>query len=169
MDLEDYVTSGLSVELNNGQTRLLAGTGNSATDVLSFGCCSRELLENAKKNIQEHFICIGLMERFDETLILLKRFCGWKTPYYARYNVNKKRRSKSNVSEKTIEQIKSVNELDIELYQFVKERFDEQITQERYFDLEVKAFKATNSLAYQPYAKINSFTRYAARKASKVI
>jgi len=58
ISLKDYVISGISTELDNGQTRLLSGMKN-----VDFGCCPREMLEIAKKNLREHFAVIGLMER----------------------------------------------------------------------------------------------------------
>ena len=74
MSLKDYVSSGLAKELDNGQVRLLAG--RKADECFAIGQCSKDLLEMAKKNLQEHFIVVGLTERFDETLILWKRSFG---------------------------------------------------------------------------------------------
>ena len=82
--LEDFVFY-KPTEIMNGQTRVLAGV----SDVYSFfkmgresvplGKCDDEILETAKRNLKK-FAVVGLMERFDKTMILLKRSLGWETP-----------------------------------------------------------------------------------------
>lgn len=44
-----------------------------------YGQCSPEMLESAKKNLQD-FAAVGLTERYNETLILLKRAFNWHNP-----------------------------------------------------------------------------------------
>ena len=77
MTLADYASSGMSPELNNGQTRLLSGVEN-LNKLTGFEPCIPEMLERAKKNLKEHFSVVGLSERFDETLIILRKVFGWK-------------------------------------------------------------------------------------------
>ena len=84
--------------MTNGQTRQLAGFPN---DIASFDTLRAmsvkasdlknedELLEIAKKNLKKHFIIVGLVECFDESIILLRKQLGMKSLNYLRKNVGK--------------------------------------------------------------------------------
>ncbi|MCL4396622.1 MAG: sulfotransferase family protein [Chloroflexi bacterium] len=75
MTLLDYATSGLSGELENDQTRLIAGRDPGD---------GGEMLRIAKANVREQFTVVGLLERFDESLLLMKKRLGWRNIYYVR-------------------------------------------------------------------------------------
>ncbi|MBI4530369.1 MAG: sulfotransferase family 2 domain-containing protein [Candidatus Latescibacteria bacterium] len=125
MSLEEYVSSGISTEVNNGQTRLLSGAGGG----IGFGECSGELLELAVRNIRDHFAVVGFSERFDETLILMKRVIDWRhLPFYIKQNVTKERPSVEGIPRRTISTIEKYNELDCELYASAKRSFEETLT-----------------------------------------
>lgn len=68
LDLAGYVASGLSGELSNGMTRMLAGLEDFHGAVVN-----RAVLELAKRNIEDHFDAVLLSERFDEGLLLLSK------------------------------------------------------------------------------------------------
>lgn len=152
MSLKDYVCSEISIELDNDQTRLLAG--RHKTDV-GFGKCSSNVLETAKKNIEEHFAVVGISEKFDETLILLKKLFGWKLPFYIKANVTTNRLLKKEIAEDTLKVIEKHNELDIELYTYAKKRLEQLIIQQGpSFERELELFKLLN----KPYGKVFSFS-----------
>ena len=118
IELEEYVASGISPEINNGQVRLLS------TISCSFGNCSQEMLEQAKNNISRHFSAIGTLEDFDKFLLLLKKKLSWNGyPLYRRKNVTSKRPSLNSFSASTIKTIEKYNQLDIEMYKLVKHEF----------------------------------------------
>lgn len=121
MDIGEFVASGISDETDNGQTRLISGAGDS----IPFGECSPDLLQIAKKNISEHFAFVGLSERFDESLLIMKDMFGWKNPYYKSRNVAKSPVSKESLSKEIQEIITKYNELDLQLYDFAEKRFVE--------------------------------------------
>ena len=75
LTLKKYISNKLSCELNNGQTRILAGLDWH----VPFGECTRELLDKAKKNLEKYFVAVGLTEKFNEFLQLLNLKLGWKT------------------------------------------------------------------------------------------
>lgn len=152
MSLKDYVCSGISPELDNGQTKLLSTT----TAVNSYTQGSNEMLESAKKNIKEHFALVGLTERFDETLILLKRSLNWTPPFYTKQKVTKNRPIKEDVSKDILKLIEKSNELDIELYKYVENLLKEQINQSANFlETELKQFQFLNGF----YSKLDGFYR----------
>jgi Sulfotransferase family len=163
MSLPDFIQSGIKKDMDNCQTRFLSGKGQS----IAYGECSRELLEIAKKNIQEKFAVAGLLERYDETLILYKKYLGWNFPLYIKENITYKKPKLGEISETALAVIKKYNEYDLELYQYVKERFEELIGQQSEdFARELKEFKSFNT--YQPLVKSYYFYRSALGKINSL-
>ena len=120
MDIEEYVASGISKESNNGQVRLITTTD------CSFGNCSQEMLQQAKENLSQYFSAIGILEDFDKFLLLLKKKLNWKGySFYSKKNVTSKRPSLKSLSSSTIKTIEKYNQLDMEMYAFVKQGFNE--------------------------------------------
>ncbi len=143
MSLKDYVSSGITKELDNSQARLLSSI---AADI-PFGECSPDVLESAKRNLEEHFAVIGLADKFDETLILLKRAFNWRTPFYIKANITKNRPLKEDISQETLDIIKNYNELDIELFNYAKQKFEEQINQlGKSFEIEMAQLNLLNRI-----------------------
>jgi hypothetical protein len=138
VSLEKFVETGVDkTQVENGQTRQLAPvldrdpTGEDA--------------EIALRNLQS-FVVVGLTEQFDESLILMKRQLGWRTPYYLSRNVASEDPAVSKtISSEAIELIREKNELDLELYAEAKRLFERLIDrQEVSFTREVRRFKALN-------------------------
>jgi hypothetical protein len=118
MTLRDYVASGITGELANGQTALLAGQKQDAPS----GDLS--LLECAQANIMSHFAAAGVIEDFDRTIILFKLALGWRKPLvYESANVTAGRPDANAIDEETLEAIRSQNRLDELLYRFIRDRF----------------------------------------------
>src|SRR5438876_241275 len=87
MTLRDFVESGISRELDNGQCAWL---GWSVDLVARGDRTSPELLARAKRHLEEWFVIAGITERFDETLLLLKDRLGWtRSIYYREENVTR--------------------------------------------------------------------------------
>jgi hypothetical protein len=120
MSLGDYATSGLSVELENGQVQLLAGLWNLRIEI------TRDHLATALANLDAHVSVAGLAERFDESLLLMRRACGWRLPLYASENVAPASARKP-IDPDVRAEIERRNSLDRELYSHVQERLEEQI------------------------------------------
>ena len=131
-DLHDrFVRSGLSLremvehhpELlrDSGQVRLLAGVD------VPFGGVTREHLELAKANIEQHFPVVGLLERFDESLLMMAKEFAWSTPYYQRQNTTAVRPTVPELDPETRSAIERHNELDAELWDFARARLQRRI------------------------------------------
>ncbi len=148
--LLDYVESGISTELNNGQVRSISGTVKS----VEFGKCTETMLEQAWENIEKYFAGVGILEKFDESLILFRNTLGWKGwPYYMKRNITKSRSAVSDVPVKTIEAIKEYNRLDIELYNESMGKFNEKFNADINKNLRcLKRLKMLNK-AYKIYQK----------------
>ena len=105
----------------------------------------RGLLERAKRNLESHDV-IGLTERFDESLLLLRERYGWPVwrTLYRPKNIGKGRQNAPNFSPDQLEAIRANNELDIELYDFACELFEERLLQLSRADQKLKRFRHLN-------------------------
>jgi hypothetical protein len=87
-------------------------------------------LDLAKYNIENHFLTVGLTEKFDESMIILKLLLNWKKyPVYEIANANLKKENLISPSAKKT--INDFNQFDIELYDFVIKRFGNEFSQSR--------------------------------------
>lgn len=145
LSLADYIRSGISKEMDNGQTRAIAGDTSTP-----FGQCTEDMLRAAQRNIEEYFAVTGLTERFDEALILLRRALAWSHLCYVRANVSPSRSSLEELPRATVRLIEEHTALDRELYAFVRQRFDETISRMPSFDRELQRFRTLNRL-YRPW------------------
>lgn len=101
----------------NLQCRFISGIGIS-------GNCDERVLEVAKENLTRAFRVVGLCERFQESLWLMMASFGWKVPFYENRKVAKVRPAiESNV----INTIREHNRFDLELYEFGKKLFEENL------------------------------------------
>jgi hypothetical protein len=149
MDLKEFARSGLSRELDNFQTRLLAGE-----EKVGLRQCSHSSLERAKENMNNHFGIIGISEMFDESLLLMKKAFGWNSTYYVKSNVTKNRPSKKEIPRETLDVIEENNSLDVELYKYIRGKFEDLLDQEgSIFEGELKEFRAAN-LIYGYYHRV---------------
>jgi hypothetical protein len=133
---EEFVRTWIS-RRDNLQTRMVSG------ELANPDRCTEATLGQAKRNIDEHFASVGLTERFDETILLWGRVLGWRKVHYVPVNVTSGG-SKSPVPANVIRLIEELNELDSELYRFVKERFEEQLSRYPSLDSDVARFRNRN-------------------------
>ncbi len=113
MSLADYVMHSNCPELDNGQTRLLAGIDGE----IPFGQLTDDVLERAQRNLREYFPVVGVAERFDESLLLLQRLLGWRLPpVYCRQHVTVSRPRREALPASLIESIRACTRYDQILY-----------------------------------------------------
>ena len=101
--------------------------------------------EAAREQILNNFSFIGLMENYDESLLILEKMHGGLHPVYEKSNEKKYEKGKielSDFSEHQIEQLRKNNEEDLKLYHFLKEDYYPSI-REKYqiSDNELQKFK----------------------------
>ena len=68
--------------------------------------------------------------RRDESLLLLKRALGWQRAFYARQNVNPQRAARRDIAPETIAMLERACAPEIELYDYVKARFEATLAEE---------------------------------------
>lgn len=144
ISLQEYVQ--IPLVLDNSQTRMLAGTWQQSSQP-----CTRYTLQKAKENLQTHFSVVGLTERFDESLVLLKKRFGWKNIlYHSPLNKSKNRPRLKDIPDKTIEAILAANKYDLDLYLYAHTLFARQ-TSNLSFKLAYKKFQLAQKVAYTPF------------------
>ena len=147
LSLEQYVTSGVALEMDNGQTRALAGDIETP-----FGECAPEMLERAKRNLDEHFAVAGVTERFDEMLVALGHAFGWRHLYYISANTAPAGQ-RVPVTDADRQIIRERNALDCALYRHVVERFDGLVSRDPGFAADLRRFQRGNRL-YRPWGRV---------------
>lgn len=111
-----------TMEIDNLHLRFLCSTDCSNVPI---GGCTRDMLEEAKDNLKNRFAVVGLQEYFPQTLDLTARTMGWSNVTNPEINRAPEKSKSAEKDVKVIELIRSLNELDIELYDFGKELFFE--------------------------------------------
>ena len=78
--------------------------------------CTAEICEKAKENLVRYFSVVGLSERFEESLALMKLRFGWKFQRYSSFNVTRTRPKKADLPRSTLDLIEEKNSFDMSLY-----------------------------------------------------
>ena len=149
MDLMAYVGSGISAEMDNAMVRILS---NNIYD-LPYGGCTSEMLESAKNNLVEYFSVIGLAEKFDESVLLMRQKLNWPSyPIYYNKKVSRSKMPSLVLEDKVIDYIRATNSLDCELYEFGKKIFDAEVAvNKELLTSERKKFRRMNAV-YRVFA-----------------
>ncbi len=152
LTFEQYLDSGIGLYNYNQQVRMLSGCPelDAPWDLESRSTSSpveRRHLEMAKRNIEERFIAAAPLEEFAALVWFLKRLYGW--PFhrvlFSIHNENPNRLKLAAVPEATRKRLETLNQYDIEIYEWVKARFAKQIqAMEPHFTREVRLFKMLN-------------------------
>lgn len=142
LSLKDVVSGELTPDLDNGQVRLVSGVWNE----VPCGSCFPRMLDQAKRNVEEHFAVMGLVEEFDASLMLLMRAFGWRwyNLLYVRANVAPDRPTRQDLSQDTLAVIRQYNELDLALYDFARDAFEAQKGDCGYLAARLRVFQMLN-------------------------
>ena len=125
----------LTPNSQNLQCRFISGIGKT-------GLCDRSTLEKAKKHLVQSFSVVGISERFQESLLLIAAKFDWRLGYYENRKVA---RNRPAIEAEVVDLIRGHNSLDVELYEFGKKLFEEDLRQHK--DVVRKARLAMDSLA----------------------
>lgn len=125
MSLQEYAEKRACVEVDNDQVRWLCARPHSAVPI---GKVPREMVDEAKWNLENSISVLGLVERFEESLCCFGRAFGWSdVSYGGRKNVTPDRPPLDEIPAAAIETIRRVNRYDVELYELAKSLFEEQL------------------------------------------
>lgn len=158
--LEDFVRR---TRRDNVQCKIVAGSDYNAP-------CTREIAEEAKSNLRHYFSVVGLSERLEESLALMKIRFGWKLCSYSSFNVTRSRPKKRDLPTATLDLIQEKNAFDIEFYECGRSLFEQAVAangeEVRCLAAELQASKAR---AQGSLGAIIFNARSAARKAANRI
>ena len=115
--LEDFVRR---LPRENAQSKILAGGEFNSP-------CTEEIFEQAKENLLRHFSVVGLSERFEESLALMKLRFGWKLQRYSSFNVTRARPKKRDLPQTTLDLIVEKNSFDVALYECAAKLFEDAV------------------------------------------
>ncbi|MFL2783086.1 MAG: sulfotransferase family 2 domain-containing protein [Rhodospirillales bacterium] len=102
---------------DNIQTRMIAGTPGSRK-------INQQELILAKENINNNFDFVGILEKFDESILLLSKILKWRPCRYGALNQNLEPKTLDQITEKYI---KKITFYDSQLYNFALEQLNEII------------------------------------------
>jgi hypothetical protein len=161
MTLEDYLDSGIGLDSDNHQIRMLAGCPELDAPwsedgrLISVPPVEARHLAMAKRNIEERFLAAGTLEQFAELTWYLKRIYGWPVHrcFYVKRRENLSRPRIDQVSMHTRRRLEQSNQFDTELYHWVNSRFVAQIAAlQPEFSAQVRRFTRLNSMAQRASA-----------------
>jgi hypothetical protein len=159
LTLEEYVRASPN---HNVQCKYISG--RPFVGDFHAGDCDANTLKLAKENLNRYFSLVGLTERFDEGLAILKIMFGWEIAKYANFNVTKSRQAKTSLPPATVELIADRNKYDMALYEYasaifnqIRAQYGDQVQRQIALISQAKALSKAESVYY--------FCVSAARKA----
>lgn len=128
-----------------------------------------DALDKAKANLAT-FDVPGTLERFDESLLMMKRVLGWRKPIYTiRKNTAVTRGQRLVVSDELKKRVAEHAHLDMALYEEARRLLAEKIAMEPDMTADLKRLRKTNKMLFQIQKTYTSMVpkglRRAARKA----
>ena len=154
--IEDFVRR---LPRENVQCKILAGAEYNSP-------CTEEIFEQAKENLFRHFSVVGLSERFEESLALMKLRFGWKLWRYSSFNVTRARPKKHDLSQATLDLIVAKNSFDLALYECAANIFQTAInTHAAEVSQIMRELEAARARTQTPLSSALFSIRAASRKA----
>lgn len=145
--LEDYVKNSAG-KAHSQSLQFAAGFGANGREV-GRKLNAKQLLPLAKDAIHRDVHALGLAERIEESIFMFAYLCGLpQVPAWVRDDRNKNRQLVNELSAEQVDLIQEVYESEFLLYQWVVERFQEQLAQ---FDFgpSLQRYKATCEKEYK--------------------
>lgn len=87
-----------------------------------------QILETAKLNLRERFASFGIMEQFDDSVLIMASELGWDRPLYVKRNVTK--RQPHDIGRDLRARIEKMLETDMELYEYGRSLFRKRLEQQ---------------------------------------
>lgn len=129
-----FIESNNSPEVNNHQTRLLAGVGPNART-------NDSLLLKAIFNLENKIKFVGLTEMYDESIVLLQKFLPLNNPYYVKTNIGMNRPAKDYFSQYELDQVLSENQYDLKLYQYTQMKMNALVKRTKNFEIQLNEYR----------------------------
>jgi len=127
----DSIESFLAVQQERGalnfQTRLLCGDIDLRHAQGPYPPLPANALAAAQAHITDCFPVLGLLERFEESVLLMARAHHWRRVWFTPRNTNRQRPATDEVPDMVRRRIEEENAQDCRLYRFAEERLRRQV------------------------------------------
>lgn len=144
-DLDRFLDS-KNAELHNLQTKMLINVRDCATLRHIGAMGPAAATELACENLFNTVDCYGLQEYFDESLLMIQRRIGVRTPIYASRNSGRDDRA-LEFEQRHLDRIADLNCLDLELYAIARDRFLADLRSGGPGERELRRFRRQRDLA----------------------
>src|SRR5262249_51446623 len=144
-----FVTCAEAAHHHDMQVRYLAGRQAPGEP--------EDSLSRAKRHLED-FALVGLTERFDESVLQCARVLGWRNVFYAKQNENNRRPPGEAIPGVVRELIRERSARDVELYEWVADRFARSMAQQPIPVRQLRAFAAVNRV-YHLTSRITGLPR----------
>ena len=106
--------------LDNHQTRFLLGEAYHGRD-------HADRFRLVQENFENHFLLVGVLKRFEETVLVLNQKMRWPSVPYKRENVGSLKSPRTEVPPEFIELIREQNRLDFQVHDYAEELLEEAL------------------------------------------
>ena len=86
-----------------------------------------ETLGRAKENLAAYFSFVGLTERFNDSLLVLKHLFGWQVSSFSSYRKSRNRPRRETLNPAILAAVEERNQFDWALYEFGKKMFEDAL------------------------------------------
>jgi hypothetical protein len=150
---EAFLEHQVKLGLMDFQTRVLSGYGNLAESVLPpYEAMAIDDADAVIRDIEDSFALIGTLERFDESLLLMKRMFGWRSVCYISRNVARPNQKRSDLKQALADEIRRLNPMDCKLHAHFSQVLDAKIAERgEAFAEELRRFHASNRMYSQAW------------------
>ena len=139
LNLEEFLTLQPRA-VNNHQTRFLSGWDLESRS-------PEACYEKALANIEKYYSLVGVVERFDESLLLLSKMFDWPNVAYIKRNIGTQQPSVGDIDPAIIERIRKANQLDARIHRHVVGLLDKHLrAQGEGFSQDLKIFRRKQAL-----------------------
>ena len=117
LSLPDYYGLYRDKMIDNDQVRRISGVD------FNYGECTQEHLEKARQHLLDKFAFVGITERFDASILAMRKQFAWRTtPYYLREKVVADRNHIES-NDALLNEVRNRNHYDIKLYHYAEALF----------------------------------------------
>jgi len=139
--IDEFINLPAAKEMRNEMTRYFLYPEQMDEDETVQDCH----LALAIENIEKHFPSVGLLERYDESMVLFSLVFKHSPLYYLR--LNKTSGTPRPLSDLDKKALAEANSVDVKLYKYLRERFERQIVTEGIkIPEDIERFQTQNSI-----------------------
>jgi len=147
LDLDGFLNFLRRSNMHDMQTRAVSGHLDVLNLLPPYPPLRADAFDVARQRLRESFACVGIVERFDESLLLMKRKLGWGKIHYRRLNVGESRHVNTHLSAADLERILDCHRHDAALYEEAVRLLDAEIESAGdEFQLQLERFRIKNSV-----------------------